>query len=257
MSNKLLILGIVGGAIVLVLALAAGLIVAGWLIFLASEPRTFFILEADVADCASVEQSAMSDTAGILEHRLEALGFSRVKVQQPGACQIRVELPARVGPAAVAEALTTTGLLEFVPMGNTPETPGTVIVTDCAQPAQIDCGPADTAPASGKVYHTLMTGAGLDSASAGRTETNDWVVNFTLSDAGSQIFSDYTTSHISEYLAIVIDKEVISVPRIQAVISKEGVISGRFTQESARQLAAQLRYGALPVPLKVIESGTK
>ncbi|MFN2234396.1 MAG: protein translocase subunit SecD, partial [Anaerolineales bacterium] len=58
-------------------------------------------------------------------------------------------------------------------------------------------------------------------------------------------------------LAIVLDKEVISVPVVrQAITNGEGSISGNFTPEEAGDLAVQLRYGALPVPLKVVNSRT-
>jgi protein-export membrane protein SecD len=50
----------------------------------------------------------------------------------------------------------------------------------------------------------------------------------------------------------VLDKSVISCPRIQEPIpGGQGSISGAFTLEEARQLAIQLRYGALPMPLRV------
>ncbi|MCZ7545248.1 MAG: hypothetical protein M5R40_17765 [Anaerolineae bacterium] len=67
---------------------------------------------------------------------------------------------------------------------------------------------------------------------------------------GQAIFSDYTASHIGEVLGIVIDGRVITAPRIQQAITVERVLlTGSFTDEEARVLAIQLRYGALPVPL--------
>ncbi|PIZ26517.1 MAG: protein translocase subunit SecD, partial [Chloroflexi bacterium CG_4_10_14_0_8_um_filter_57_5] len=71
----------------------------------------------------------------------------------------------------------------------------------------------------------------------------------------AQLFSDYTGSHVDQYLAIVLDKEVISVPIIKNQISDgQGVIQGKFTSNSANALAIQLRYGSLPVPLKIVET---
>jgi preprotein translocase subunit SecD len=87
--------------------------------------------------------------------------------------------------------------------------------------------------------------------------TGAYEVAFTLSPDGSKIFSNYTAEHVGDILAIVIDKEVISVPSInQQIPSGEGMISGDFTAEEANNLAVQLRYGSLPVPLKVIEVRT-
>ncbi len=49
----------------------------------------------------------------------------------------------------------------------------------------------------------------------------------------------------------MLDKKVISSPQIQAVIERQGTITGSFTREEAQNLALQLRFGALPVPLRI------
>ena len=50
------------------------------------------------------------------------------------------------------------------------------------------------------------------------------------------------------------DKVVLSAPRINSAITDgAGVIEGQFTQDEARSLAIQMQYGALPVPLNVID----
>jgi len=62
---------------------------------------------------------------------------------------------------------------------------------------------------------------------------------------------------VNQVLAIVLDKEVISTPTINEPITDgQGVIQGNFTVDSANALAVQLRYGSLPIPLKVVESRT-
>jgi len=95
----------------------------------------------------------------------------------------------------------------------------------------------------------------VEAAIVGTQQTGEVVVNFELTDAGSRIFSDFTSQHVGEILAIVLDKKVISSPRIDSAITQgQGTITGDFTIESANQLAVQLRYGALPVPLKVGQS---
>jgi preprotein translocase subunit SecD len=47
------------------------------------------------------------------------------------------------------------------------------------------------------------------------------------------------------------------VPQVESPITQgSGVITGNFTHEEANNLAIQLRYGSLPIPLKVVESRT-
>ncbi|MEV4707485.1 protein translocase subunit SecD [Actinoplanes sp. NPDC049316] len=54
-------------------------------------------------------------------------------------------------------------------------------------------------------------------------------------------------------VAVVLDKEVISAPEIQGVLSGQSQITGQFSSASAKQLADQIKYGALPV---TFEAGT-
>ncbi len=81
------------------------------------------------------------------------------------------------------------------------------------------------------------------------------MIAFTLKSDATQSFADYTGSHIGQTLAIVLDKKVISAPTINAKIDKgSGYIEGNFTADSANALAINLRYGSLPIPVKVVES---
>ncbi|HMN59755.1 MAG TPA: protein translocase subunit SecD, partial [Anaerolinea sp.] len=80
-------------------------------------------------------------------------------------------------------------------------------------------------------------------------------ISFTLTTKGAQIFRDYTTNNVGKYLAIVLDKKIISAPVIENPIPDgQGRISGSFTNQQANDLAIQMRYGSLPIPFKVVES---
>ena len=76
-----------------------------------------------------------------------------------------------------------------------------------------------------------------------------------LKSNGSRIFADHTSANVGKYLTIVLDKQVISSPIINdTIIGGQGSISGNFTFESANAFAIQLRYGSLPIPLKIVET---
>jgi preprotein translocase subunit SecD len=109
-----------------------------------------------------------------------------------------------------------------------------------------------------KVFHTVLTGAQLEHAYVTQNpNTNEIVVAIEFSEEGGQIFSAYTSAHVGGILGIVLDKRLISAPYINEPITEgSALISGNFTYEDANSLAIQLRYGALPVPLKVVESKT-
>ncbi len=118
--------------------------------------------------------------------------------------------------------------------------------------------PVPTAqPATERVWPTVITGDMLASAQVIFDRvTNEPAVGFTLKPEGAKRFGEYTANHIGEYLSIVLDGEVISSATIRSAISDQGQITGNFTRERAQSLVIQLKYGALPVPLKVVNNVT-
>jgi preprotein translocase subunit SecD len=210
------------------------------------------LLEADVPADTPVTSEDLGNAKNILQNRANALGVSEVVMQTAGDRRIVAEFPGVTNPEEVVAALKQTALLEFVDMGKTPVPEGTTIQTDFG----VANAPA-TSSTGETVYHTVMTGAGLQTASVTRDKTGQFAISFVLKSDSTKIFGDYTTSHQQQYLAIVLDKRVISAPIIQSPITDgSGQISGKFTQEAAQTLAVQLRSGALPIPIKVVESRT-
>lgn len=107
-----------------------------------------------------------------------------------------------------------------------------------------------------------VTGKNLKSASWERDMTKGgFCVNFQFDAEGGQIFSTLTRNYMKggaknrtgegRSLAIILDGQLISAPVIQSEIGDRGQITGNFTIEEARQLAADLNAGALPAPLKI------
>jgi preprotein translocase subunit SecD len=226
------------------------------------------LLEADLPEGTSPDAVAMEAAKGIVERRVNGLGVSEPLVQTQGerSDRILVELPGYSNPDQAVATIKETGLLEFVviPPGEFPPADGTEVITYCPNVSQVNCGnpsqsaaPATTVTTDTRpTYVTLMTGFALqDAVATADPTTGQPVISFRLGAEGASIFANYTSANVGQYLAIVLDKKIISAPRIESAITGgEGVINGSFTRESANQLALQLRYGALPVPLKVVES---
>jgi len=223
------------------------------------------LLEADLPPNTPIEAGAMSAAAGVVENRVNGLGLTEAVVQQAGERRIVVELPGETDPEKALATIRQTALLEFVDMSNLSleeavNLNNTTIKTDFGlSPEAI----SETQPITGTTpisptFHTVMTGADLRTVQVQRNpQSGRFEIAFQLSSNGAKIFADFTSAHIGQILAIVIDKRVISTPRIDAAITGgQGVISGDFDSESANNLAIQLRYGSLPVPLKVVEVRT-
>ena len=107
-----------------------------------------------------------------------------------------------------------------------------------------------------RVFHTVLTGAGLKNAQVQFDNVGRPYIAFEMTDEGSVIFENFTGANIGRFLCITMDKIVISCPEVRARISRRGIIEGGFDLTEARNLAVQMRYGALPVPLRVADVRT-
>ncbi|MEV7630811.1 protein translocase subunit SecD [Microbacterium sp. NPDC089318] len=112
-----------------------------------------------------------------------------------------------------------------------------------------------------------LDGTVIDDATAGREQQSGrWTVNLEFDGKGTEIFGKVSQRLNANRLAnqaprdqfaFVLDGKVLSAPTMQAVIlNGKPSISGNFTQESAKALADQLRYGALPLSFTVESSDT-
>ena len=105
----------------------------------------------------------------------------------------------------------------------------------------------------------FLTGDQLEDATAGRDpQFNQSQVQFELSRAGGRQFSQFSGANVGNYLAIVLDGEVMSAPVIRDRIGARGQIEmGAGTPlEEAADLALVLRAGALPAKINIIEERT-
>ncbi|MFC6713681.1 protein translocase subunit SecD [Branchiibius cervicis] len=100
---------------------------------------------------------------------------------------------------------------------------------------------------------------GQKTNSAGQA-TGEVVVNLSFNSAGAKAFGDVTTRLVSlqspqNQFAITVDGQVISAPTANEPITNgQAQISGSFTQDSAKTLADQLKFGALPFSFSQVSS---
>ena len=218
------------------------------------------LLEADLPEGTEVDPQAMETARTIVENRTNALGVSENVIQLAGDRRIVGEFPGAEDADAILDIIQQTGLMEFVDTGDFRPEEGTLLQTDFAQTATTEPTPTpdptgENSPESQTTYHTIMTGRDLTSVNVGVNASGQPAVDFVLSPEGATVFAQHTASNIGKILTITLDKRVISAPGIEGAIPDgQGQISGAFTAESANTLAVQLRYGSLPVPLKVVET---
>ncbi|HOB57109.1 MAG TPA: protein translocase subunit SecD [Rhodoglobus sp.] len=149
---------------------------------------------------------------------------------------------------------------------------------DCASldQANTNVAPADepliTCETDGSYKYILgpveVTGDTISDATSGLimnsqgVSTGQWGVFITFNDEGTQKFAKVTErlygfpqTDPRNRFAIVLDGRVISAPTTQGIITDgKPQISGSFTQQSAKTLADQLKFGALPIGFTVQSS---
>lgn len=104
----------------------------------------------------------------------------------------------------------------------------------------------------------IITGQYIQDAQPNQDPLEGTLVTFELNNEGGRQFRRETSRHIQDYMAIVLDQRVMGRPPvIQGAIGTRGQITmGGQDLAAAQDLALVLRAGALPVPLKIVESGT-
>ena len=254
------------------------------------------VLAADPAPGQTISSDALAAAKAIVESRVNGLGVTEPLVQLAPPDRIVVELPGIQDPDLAISTLRQTGLLEFVDAGRTLLQPGTVVrssfretgefgiptpapvvtatptivATATSIPAAtpevaategvtptVTAEPTPSPTPSIRIFHTVITGQHLKTAQVGQDEYGRPEIQFQLTDEGARIFASHTSSNVGKYLAIAMDGVIVSCARIDSAITEgSGRITGDFQLAEARSIVVQLRYGALPVPLKVIQNRT-
>ncbi|MGY2076706.1 protein translocase subunit SecD [Blastococcus sp. SYSU DS0828] len=95
---------------------------------------------------------------------------------------------------------------------------------------------------------TIIEGTEIDDANAATHPTDgSWIVLLDFRSGGRETWANYTAANVGSNVAFTLDGRVVSAPTIQGAINGQTTIQGSFDQESATELANQLRYGALPL----------
>ena len=198
-----------------------------------------------------------------IRNRIDQFGVAEPDIRRQEGNRIQIQLPGLHDPERAIAIIGKTAHLEFK------------IVDDSVDPVSIKqglVGPGrelsvmtqrgpNNANAEVPIVlmkEALMTGEHITDARATIEQNNNqFSVSMTFNARGAKIFERVTGENIKKRLAIVLDGKCYSAPVIQDKIAGgKAQITGRFTQEEARDLAIVLRAGALPAPVKVLEQRT-
>lgn len=218
------------------------------------------------ADVSNVEQARIDDSMDILrttiEKRVNIFGVSEPLVQvEKGSSfasdedsnRLIVELPGVTDLDEALKAIGETPLLEFKLETDDEEKFQSFITATQEENAEITKEMLD------EIYvSTGLTGGQLESARLVFDQTTGKpVVTLDFNSEGAELLRTLTRENIGKTMAIFLDGEIISAPVIrQEIAGGTAQIDGQFTPEEGRDLANNLSFGALPVPIELISSQT-
>lgn len=112
----------------------------------------------------------------------------------------------------------------------------------------------DIVPPTSEWKTTGLSGKQLKRAEVAQDpRTGQTQVSLNFDDAGTKLFADITGRNVGKPVAIFLDGQPISIPRVnEPILTGSAVISGSFTLLEAKQLSQRLNSGALPVPVELI-----
>jgi preprotein translocase subunit SecD len=194
----------------------------------------------------------MSTATDVVRTRIDKLGTKEPTIVRQGTDRIVVQVPGLKDPKALKDLLGKTAKLEFKMVDDTPYVAGGIV------PAGSQVLPYPEGGPQAKILvkrQAILTGDQLVSASQGfKPDSTEAIVNFAFNAEGGRKFARITQDYTGKAFAVIVDGQVISAPRINTpILGGSGYIEGRFTVQSANNLAIALSSGKLPITLKVIE----
>ena len=239
------------------------------------------VYEADVSkvDPAEVPQ-LMSVLREVIERRVNAFGVSEPVVQVERSSfvsevqreRLVIELPGVTDVSQAIAEIGKTPLLEFklLDPDKAAEQQTLESVKSLTENASGTQAVVGNVKVNGEIIEeedpfvdTGLTGRYLETASlefAGGQSgqlANEPLVSVRFNEEGSKLFAEITRAHVGEQLGIFLDGELLSAPVInEPITGGTAIISGDFAVEEARELAKNLSFGALPVPIKLASTQT-
>ena len=201
----------------------------------------YLVLQADPPpDYQGDLSQALNGAKDVVERRVNEFGVSEAEIQKTSGNRISVQVPGLTLDEAQNLIGKTASLKFMVYDDNQQLVPATGVV-------------------DGKTI--AMTGSDLKNNTYPARQGTTFAVVFETTSQGSKLMSQITTKALQypntdprNYLVVMLDDKVLSQAAVQGVISSNGQITGQASFSDAQNLSKQLNAGALPIPLKIIQS---
>ncbi len=205
-------------------------------------------------------REAVTQAMQTIERRVNEYGVSEPIVAEYGNAgnQIVVQLPGVTDVPRAKELISSTAVLELKLVESGPAPDEATLLAPFSGKApegqEVVQGAAVAGQAGASFYLVgrvpVITGNDLRNAKSTIDMIGQPAVGFSLKSEGVTKFSRVTSANVGRYLAIILDKRVVSAPVIEGPITQaDAQITGTFTQQEVADLSLVLRSGALPASL--------
>src|SRR5271157_3928135 len=214
-----------------------------------------------------LKNKAVTQAIETIRNRIDSLGVSEPTIQEHslGQYQILVQLPGVDDPGRVKDIMQSTAMLEIKQSLGGPYPSEQAALQAQPQPGVLPSDaillPGHSVPGAqteGPAWYLVsrvsaVSGKDLRDAQPTSDQNGQPSVSFTLTGEGGQRFYSFTSAHVGDSLAVVLDNKVQEVANIKEAIRDQGSISGgRMTEQQAKDLSMILRSGALPAGIKYL-----
>ncbi|MEH2280730.1 MAG: protein translocase subunit SecD [Nostoc sp.] len=235
------------------------------------------------AEIPKITDRELEGVKKVVEGRINGLGVSEPLIQTVSSDKILVQLPGVNDPEQAERVLGGTAQLEFRTQKPNTETQLLAFQASRAEfkakqeelrkstdKAVIVKNQEDLQKSNQAIAELFestdppLIGKYLKDAYGEPTQGNNWNVAIRFDQTGGELFANLTKklAGTGRSIGVFLDNEVISAPTVGIEFAATGitggsaVITGRFTAQQANDLGVQLRGGALPVPVEIVENRT-
>jgi SecD/SecF fusion protein len=224
---------------------------------------TSFLLRLVGEDGEEITPTTLDQAIEVIRKRVDQFGVSEPIIASQGRDRILVQIPGLDTKqlAQTKEQLQRVAKLEFALVH--PQSDAILAQVDAGQgvlpPGYLVKEYMDTVEGKEQTFRLLvkqrpdLTGENVTSANA-FYDVQGYGVTMNLDSEGAKMFGDITAAHVGQRLAIMLDGDVQSAPSIrQPIYGGQAVITGRFTDQEARNLASVLE-NPLRTPVEIEET---
>jgi protein-export membrane protein SecD len=219
----------------------------------------YLVLEVDTSGLPEeAKRDATARAIEVIRNRIDQFGVREPYIHRQGRNRIVVQLPGITNRERALDLIGKTALLEFKLVSDDSDKLKEAVAGNVPQGYELKYSKDEEEPLLVET-EASVTGDMLKTANVkfDQSKFNEPIVALELNSKGARRFARVTGENVGRRLAIILDGEVYLAPRInERIPSGQAVITGRFSQDEAADIAIVLRAGALPAPIRIEEERT-